>query len=120
MSKIGAQTITVEQGVTVTIADKIVHVKGPKGELSISLPATIDVVNENGVVTVSRTREDKKTKEMHGLFRSLIANAVMGVQKMWEKKLEIVGTGFNAKMQGQDLALKTGYSHPVIFPAPLS
>ncbi len=117
MSKIGAQTITVNQGVTVEIKDKVVHVKGPKGELSLSLPATIDVVNDNGVLTVSRTREDKKTKSLHGLYRSLVANAVLGVQNMWEKKLEIVGTGFNAKMQGQDLALKTGYSHPVIFTA---
>lgn len=117
MSKIGNKVIPVDQGVTVEVKDKSVMVKGPKGELTISLPVTIDVKVQDGIITVSRTREDKKTRALHGLFRSLIANAVAGVQKMWEKKLEIVGTGFNAKMQGQDIALKTGFSHPVIFAA---
>ncbi|MBP6045058.1 MAG: 50S ribosomal protein L6 [Microgenomates group bacterium] len=117
MSKIGEKIIKVEPVVTVDIQSSSVLVKGPKGELKIEVPNTIKVIQENGVLTVGRTKDDKKTKSLHGLFRSLIANAVEGVQKPWEKKLEIVGTGFNVKMEGQNLALKTGFSHPVVFKA---
>jgi len=114
MSKIGEKIIKVEPAVTVDIQSSSVLVKGPKGELKIEVPNTIKVIQENGVLTVGRTKDDKKTKSLHALFRSLIANAV---QKPWEKKLEIVGTGFNVKMEGQNLALKTGFSHPVVFKA---
>lgn len=117
MSKIGEKIIKLESGVNVEIQGNVVHVKGSKGELKIEVPMALKVVQDNGMLTVSRSRDDKKTKSLHGLFRSLISNAVEGVQKQWEKKLEVVGTGFNVKMEGQNLALKTGFSHPVVFKA---
>lgn len=117
MSKIGEQVIKIDPAVTVEIQGNTVHVKGPKGELKIETPVALKVTQENGALTVGRSKDDKKTKSLHGLFRSLISNAVEGVQKPWEKKLEVVGTGFNVKMEGQNLALKTGFSHPIIFKA---
>lgn len=117
MSKIGEKKIKVEAGVTVDIQGNSVHVKGAKGELKVEVPMVLKIVQDGDMLSVTRVRDDKKTKSLHGLFRSLISNAVEGVQKHWEKKLEIVGTGFNVKMDGQGLALKTGFSHPVIFKA---
>lgn len=117
MSKIGEKNIPVEQGVTVEIQGQTVLVKGVKGELKLEVPVSLKVTKEADVISVGRIKDDKKTKSLHGLYRSLIANAVIGVQKPWEKKLEVVGTGFNVKMEGQNLALKTGFSHPVTFKA---
>ncbi len=117
MSKIGEKKIKVETGATVEIQGNSVNVKGAKGELKIEVPMVLKVVQEGDTLSVTRVRDDKKTKSLHGLFRSLIANAVQGVQKPWEKKLEVVGTGFNVKMDGQGLALKIGFSHPVVFPS---
>ncbi len=117
MSKIGEKHIPIEAGITVEVKGKTAHVKGPKGELEIVFPPVLTLSNEDGVIKVTRARDDKKSKSLHGLFRSLLANAMLGVSKPWEKKLEIVGTGFNTKMQGQDLSLKLGFSHQVVFPA---
>jgi large subunit ribosomal protein L6 len=113
MSKIGQTPVTVAPSVTVTIESGTVAVVGKEGKLSYEIPAHITLKNENGVLTVIRTREDKKTRSMHGLFRKLIANAVTGVEKPWTKQLEIVGTGFNVKMQGEEFILKLGFSHQV-------
>lgn len=115
MSKIGQKTITIPAGVQVELNDSIVTARGPKGELSVELPRGISFAKENDVVTITRVNDSKKNKSMHGLMRNLIANAVTGVEKTWQKRLEIVGTGYNVKMQGQDLALKLGYSHPVVY-----
>lgn len=117
MSKIGEKHIKIEPGITVEVKGKTAHVKGPKGELQIEFPHSLTLKNEDGVMKVSRSKDDKKTKSLHGLFRSLLANAMSGVQKPWEKRLEIVGTGFNAKMNGQDISLKLGFSHQVEFKA---
>ncbi len=117
MSKIGQKVITVPGAVQVQIQDSVVSVKGAKGEITVSLPRHITAEQADNVITVKRTSEAKKVKAAHGLFRSLIANAVEGVDKGWEKRLEIVGTGFNVKMQGADLVFKLGYSHPVIYKA---
>ena len=115
MSKIGNKTIVVKPPTTVEINHKTVKVKGTHGELVLEVPLTIDVSIKDNVITVKRLNEDKKVKSLHGLYRQLISNAVDGVEKMWEKNLEVVGTGYNVKLQGEDLVFKVGYIHPVIF-----
>lgn len=115
MSKIGYTPVTVSQGTTVTITDGQIVVAGKNGTLSYKIPEHLTIKNENGVLNVDRESEDKKTRSMHGFFRKLIANAVAGVETPWTKQLEIVGTGFNVKMQGEDFVFKLGYSHPVTF-----
>jgi large subunit ribosomal protein L6 len=115
MSKIGQKTISIPSGVQVEIKDSIITARGPKGEQTVELPRGITIAREEDVLTVSRVNDSKKNKSAHGLFRNLIFNAISGVEKAWQKKLEIVGTGYNVKMQGQDLALKLGYSHPVVY-----
>jgi large subunit ribosomal protein L6 len=75
----------------------------------------LNIKKENDTIIVSRLEDSKNTKALHGLFRTLLSNAVVGVEKPWERKLEVSGTGFNVKMQGEDLVFKVGYSHPVIF-----
>lgn len=108
MSKIGKQPIEVPEGVTIKLADSFVVVKGPKGELKKDLPKEVKVeIKEKQVVIVS------KDKALWGLFRALIANMVEGVNKGFEKKLEIVGVGYGAKMGDKNLILKIGFSHPV-------
>lgn len=115
MSKIGQKAIPVSGSVQLTIQDNAILVKGPKGEMKVVFPGNISVVKENDTLIVKRDGNSTKSKADHGLFRSLIANAVSGVENLWTKNLEVVGTGFNVKLQGQDLIFKIGYSHPVIF-----
>ncbi len=115
MSKIGQKNIEVPQPVTVTIDKKKVNVKGPEGEMTIVVPDKLEVVREENHLTVKRSDDEKKTKSIHGLYRQLIDNAVIGVQKMWEKRLKVVGTGFTVKLDKEDLVFKVGYSHPVVF-----
>ena len=92
-----------------------VKVKGKNGELQVVLPSVLKLEKTNAGLLVRRNSDDKKVKSLHGLYRKLIANAVAGVETEWEKRLEVVGTGFNVKMQGEDLVFKVGYSHPVVF-----
>jgi large subunit ribosomal protein L6 len=115
MSKIGQKTITVPATVQVEIDKSAVKVKSQTGELSFDLPRTITVSKEGDVLSVKRTSESNNSKALHGLYRSLIANAVNGLDKPWQKNLEVIGTGFNVKLQGEDLIFKVGYSHQVTF-----
>ncbi len=115
MSKIGAKIIEIPSAVTVDITKNKVTVKGVEGELVLTVPKELETAKKDSTITLKRLNEAKKTKSVHGLFRQLIANAIMGVQKPWQKRLEIVGTGYNAKLQGEDLVLRLGYSHPVVF-----
>lgn len=115
MSKIGQKAIPVSGSIQLTIQDNAILVKGPKGEMKVAFPGNISVVKENDTLIVKRDGNSTKSKADHGLFRSLIANAVSGVENLWTKNLEVVGTGFNVKLQGQDLIFKIGYSHPVVF-----
>lgn len=115
MSKIGEQIINVSAAVNVTIADNKVNIKGPQGEISIAIPSELTLTKEGNVLTLKRNNNEKKVRSAHGLFRQLISNAVTGVEKVWEKKLEVVGTGYTVKLQGEDLVFKIGYSHPVVF-----
>ena len=118
MSRVGQAPITVPDGVTVTLADGGVHVKGPKGELRRSIPEGITVSQDDGVLTVARDGDARDVKALHGLVRSLIANMVLGVTQGFEKNLEIHGVGYRASKQGSDIELAVGFSHTVRKAAP--
>ena len=119
MSRIGKLPVKVLAGVTITVDDhNCVTVKGPKGELKQTVSPEMLIEQENGVLTVKRPSDDKRHRALHGLTRTLINNMVVGVTTGFEKKLEIVGTGYRAQMDGKDLVLNVGYSHPVRFAKP--
>ena len=121
MSRIGKLPIQVPAGVTITVADdNTVKVKGPKGELSQKVNKDITVAQENGVLTVSRPSDSKPHKAMHGLYRALIHNMVVGVTNGFEKVLLMEGVGYRAQAEGSKLTLNVGYSHPVVIDAPKS
>jgi len=115
MSKIGDKPVEIPTTVNVTIEALTITAKGKEGELKVTLPKCLEVTRESNLLKITCKSLEKKAVSLHGLFRQLVFNAIMGVDKPWEKKLEIVGTGYNCKMQGEDLALKLGYSHPIIF-----
>jgi large subunit ribosomal protein L6 len=118
MSRIGKQPIAVPDGVEVSIQPEEVSVKGPKGELSEAKARAIEVKEDDGQILVSRPTDRGEHRALHGLTRSLIANMVEGVTQGFEKRLEIQGVGYRASMQGQNLQLAVGYSHPVVIEAP--
>jgi len=119
MSRIGRLPIQVPAGVTVTVSeDNLVTVKGPKGELSQEVNKDIKVEIADGVLTVSRPSDSKPMRSMHGLYRALINNMVVGVTKGFEKVLLMEGVGYRATVAGNQLTLAVGYSHPVVFDAP--
>ncbi len=118
MSKIGNLPITVPEGVSVETEDRVVSVTGPKGALKRKLPRVLTVNQENGVLTVIPKNERDTTRALQGTFRSLIASMVKGVNEGWEKKLELVGTGYRAETSGKKLTLHVGYSHPIEIEAP--
>lgn len=118
MSRIGKKPIAVPAGVEVKIDGHTVTVKGPKGTLSRALPEEMNIAMENGEITVTRPNDNIKERSLHGLTRTLINNMVVGVTAGFEKKLEIQGVGYNAQMQGKNLKLSLGFSHPVIVEPP--
>jgi large subunit ribosomal protein L6 len=119
MSRIGRLPITVPSGVDVTIDGADVTVKGPKGTLSHTVPAPITVEKaEDGTLQVTRPNDERMSRSLHGLTRTLVANMVAGVTEGYTKKLEIVGTGYRVIAKGSDLEFALGFSHPVIIPAP--
>lgn len=113
MSRIGKRPIPVPDKVTVTIEGQTVTVKGPKGELSRTLPPEVEVLLEGETVLVNRRNESRPARQRHGLCRTLVANMVEGVSQGFIKKLEIQGVGYRAAVQGKILNLAMGYSHPV-------
>lgn len=114
MSKIGQLPIEIPQGVTVNIVGRLINISGPKGTLTFEFRPEIDVVSSNNLIKVARKTENKFTKSLHGLTRSQIANMVKGVTLGHQKILEIVGVGYKAAKQGENLVLNVGYSHPII------
>ncbi|GAB3676534.1 50S ribosomal protein L6 [Angustibacter aerolatus] len=119
MSRIGRLPVTVPAGVEVTIDGQAVAVKGPKGSLSHVVAAPITVGREDdGSVVVSRPDDERRSRSLHGLTRTLIANMVEGVTAGYEKKLEIVGTGYRVLARGSDLEFALGYSHSITVKAP--
>jgi large subunit ribosomal protein L6 len=118
MSRIGKKPIVIPAGVTVTVKDSVVTVKGPKGELSQEVDRDITVTIEASEVIVTRPTEQIRHRAMHGLYRSLLANLVKGVTEGYKKELELVGVGFKAANQGNLLDLALGYSHNIVFEIP--
>jgi large subunit ribosomal protein L6 len=118
MSRIGKRPIAVPEGVTVDVGDGVVAVKGPKGELRQDVSTAMRIQQDNGTLTVERPTDRGEHRALHGLTRSLIANMVEGVTNGFEKRLEIQGVGYRARLQGKSLELALGYSHPVIFDIP--
>ncbi|MGC9373371.1 MAG: 50S ribosomal protein L6 [Thermovirgaceae bacterium] len=118
MSRIGRKPISLPDGVTVTEESGTIRVKGPKGELSMDLVPGVKVDVNGQAVSVTRTSEDKRTRAFHGMTRALVNNLVVGVSQGFEKRLEIVGVGWRAQMQGKTLVLNLGYSNPVQYEPP--
>jgi large subunit ribosomal protein L6 len=119
MSRIGRAPIAVPNGVTITIAaGNAVTVKGPKGELSRTVPAAMHLAQENGQIVVTRPDDEPGHKSLHGLTRTLIANMVEGVTKGFSKQLELVGVGYKAEKRPYGLQLALGYSHAIEYKAP--
>ena len=118
MSRIGKLPVTVPNGVTVTQNGNRITVKGPRGELSRTLPPVITISVEDGTLTATRPSDDPSHKALHGLTRSLVANMVEGVTKGFQKTLEIVGVGYKAETRPYGLQLALGFSHPVEYRAP--
>jgi len=118
MSRIGRMPVTIPAGVDVKVDDGTVRVKGSKGELNLTVAAQITVAVDGKAVTVARPNDEKRTRQLHGLTRTLIANMVDGVTKGYSRNLEIVGVGYRAQMQGKKLSLQLGFSHPVVVEPP--
>ena len=118
MSRIGNKPITIPEGVEVTLNDKNITVKGPKGTLSKEIHKNVDVKVEGNVITVSRIDDEPANRSLHGLTRSLINNMVVGVKDEFKRELEINGVGYRAQKQGTKLVMNLGYSHPVEMEAP--
>ena len=113
MSRVGKKPIKIPQGVEVKIEGQKVMIKGPKGELQREIRPELEILQKEGVIFVQPRIETKKTSAFWGLTRSLIANMIEGVSRGYEKKLEIQGIGYKARLEGEDLVLEIGFSHPV-------
>jgi large subunit ribosomal protein L6 len=118
MSRIGKNPITVPSGVELSIQGNVVTVKGPKGELTQEVNEVISMEYADNVLTLSRPNDDKEVRSKHGLYRALIQNMITGVSEGFKVQLQMVGVGFRAAAQGQQLNLSLGYSHPIIFELP--
>ena len=118
MSRIGRMPIPVPSGVSIAIAGQDVTVTGPKGSLSLTVAEPIAVSQEEGTLVVTRPNDERASRALHGLTRTLVANMVVGVTSGFEKSLEIVGTGYRVAAKGTDLEFQLGFSHPVLVKAP--
>ncbi|HEY9754428.1 MAG TPA: 50S ribosomal protein L6 [Oculatellaceae cyanobacterium] len=113
MSRIGKAPITIPSGVTVEVKDGLVSVKGPKGQLKTQVRSELSVKHEDGKLSITRNNDDRLTRGLHGLSRTLVANMVKGVTDGFERQLEVVGVGYRAAMEGNKLTMQLGHSHPV-------
>lgn len=113
MSRIGRMPVVVPNGVDVKVKGSSVEIKGPKGEMRHTFPASMDISYKNGEIVVKRPSDERNYRALHGMTRSLINNMVVGVSEGFEKILEINGVGYRAELQGSELVLHVGYSHPV-------
>jgi len=118
LSRIGKLPVQVPSGVKVTLAPGHVKVEGPKGQLERTLPADITIKQQDGELVFERPDDGYRHRALHGLVRSLVANMVDGVSKGFTKNLELVGVGYRAAKQGEELVLSLGYSHPIKFKPP--
>lgn len=113
MSRVGSKTIEIVQGVEVAQVGQKISVKGPKGELSFEVSPKVTIKIEDGLVNLSAKKEIKEDREIHGLTRTIISNMIIGVSEGFTKKLEFHGVGYRAGMEGRDLVMHLGFSHPV-------
>ncbi len=118
MSRIGKKPVVIPKGITVTVKDGSVNVKGPKGELVRTIHPQLAVEVKGQEVLLTRPNEEKRVRALHGLWRALIQNMVSGVSEGYTRKLEIIGVGYRAEMKGTKLNLNVGYSHPILFGPP--
>lgn len=118
MSRIGRLPIQIPAGVTVTVDGSSVTVKGPKGELQLNAANPIEVAVEENQVLVTRPNDERESRSLHGLTRTLIANQIIGVTEGYTKGLEVVGTGYRVALKGSSLEFALGFSHPVIVEPP--
>ena len=118
MSRIGKIPVIIPEGVEVTIDGQVITAKGPLGTEVVEVRPEVTVTKEENTIVVTRANDDRKSRSLHGLSRTLVANAVNGVKNGFVKKLEIVGVGYRAAMNGNTLNLALGYSHPVNIEAP--
>jgi large subunit ribosomal protein L6 len=118
MSRIGKNPITVPSGVELSIQGNVVTVKGPKGELTQEVDENISLNYTDSVLTLSRPNDNKDIRAKHGLYRALINNMIVGVSEGYKVQLQMVGVGFRASAQGQQLSVSLGYSHPIIMELP--
>lgn len=116
MSRVGKKPITIPSGVTVTIGNEELEVKGPKGTLKTPVPAGVTFKQEEGTLTAERQNDDQAA--FHGLARALANNAVVGVTEGFKKEMDIVGVGYKADVQGKKIVFALGYSHPIEYPLP--
>ncbi len=118
MSRVGKNPIVISKDIKVDFSSGLVKVEGPKGKLEFKLPDGIQAVLEAEQIIVTRATESKRHRSLHGLARSLINNMVIGVSQGFSKQLEIIGVGFKAQIQGKNISMQVGYSHPAVFPIP--
>jgi large subunit ribosomal protein L6 len=118
MSRIGKMPIALPAGVKVTINGNHVTVSGKNGKLEQRFRPEISITQENGIITVARPNDTNQSRAYHGLTRALLNNMVVGVNEGFERRLEVEGVGYRAEMQGKDLVLNVGYSHPVLINPP--
>jgi large subunit ribosomal protein L6 len=118
MSRIGKQPISIPSGVEVKVDGQQVSVKGPKGELGLTVPSPIVVSIEDTTVTVTRPNDERESRSLHGLTRTLISNQIVGVTEGYSKSLEIVGTGYRVQAKGANLEFALGYSHSITVEPP--
>jgi len=118
MSRIGKRPIPIPSGVTVSIGEEAVEVKGPKGQLRQPLPPGIRFELSNGEVKAALARDDGELRKFHGLARTLVANAVQGVAEGFKRELDIVGVGYRAEVKGRQVVFALGYSHPIVLDIP--
>jgi large subunit ribosomal protein L6 len=118
MSRIGKQPIPIPDGVKIQVAEGLVRAEGPKGKLAQPIPAGISAAVDGKQLLIKRGDDSRTARAIHGLTRALVANMVTGVKDGFERRLEIVGIGYRAQMQGKNIQLALGYSHPVIFALP--
>ena len=118
MSRIGKKPVEIPAQVKVAVNGRAVHVEGPKGKLDLQLPLFVSAAVTGGQVAVASQGSDRSARANHGLARSLINNMVLGASQGFQKKLEIQGVGFKAAVQGKNLNLSLGFSHPILYPIP--
>ncbi len=118
MSRIGKQPIDIPSGVEVTVGKDAVQIKGPKGSLSTPVDADVAVAVEDGKVVLAPVVDTRRSRSQHGLRRTLVANCIEGVSKGYAKTLEVVGVGYKVNVQGKNIVLNVGFSHPVMYAMP--